>query len=48
MVAEVEHDDPDHRTLRLVRRPADGRAYADALAARYGLTAADLGRRLVR
>ena len=48
MVAEVEHDDPDQRTLRLVRRPADGRAYADALAARYGLTADDLGRRLAR
>ena len=48
MVAEVEHADPDRRTLRLVRRPADGRAYADALAARYGLTAADLARRLAR
>ena len=48
MVAEVEPDDPDYRTLRLVRRPADGRAYADALATRYGLTTEALGRRLAR
>jgi DNA mismatch repair protein MutS len=38
MVAEVDADDPARRTFRVVRRAADGRAYARALAERYGLT----------
>lgn len=37
-VATVDPDDPGRRTFRVLRRDADGRAYADTLAARYGLT----------
>jgi DNA mismatch repair protein MutS len=37
MVAEVGTDDPTRRTFTFTRRPADGLAYAAALAAKYGL-----------
>jgi hypothetical protein len=46
MVATVADDDPTRRTFKIIRRPADGRAYADAVAERYGLTARSLSRRL--
>jgi DNA mismatch repair protein MutS len=48
VVATVEPDDPSRRTFRLVRRPADGRAYAWALAAKYGLSPERLAERLAR
>jgi DNA mismatch repair protein MutS len=38
MVAAVAPDDPSRRTFEIVRRPADGRAYAWALADKYGLS----------
>lgn len=37
MVSTVSADDPSCRTYRVVRRAADGRAYARAIADKYGL-----------
>ena len=47
-VAEVSPDDPNQRTFRIRRRPADGRAYAIAVAKRHGLTRRQLTARLNR
>jgi DNA mismatch repair protein MutS len=38
MVGEVQRNDPTKRTFKFTRRRADGRAYAAALAEKYGLT----------
>ena len=38
MVAQVQPDDPTQRTFKIVRLPADGRAYAWALADKYRLS----------
>ena len=48
MVAMVAPDDPSRRTFKVVRRPADGRAYAWALADKYGLSYERLRARIGR
>ncbi len=46
MVALVSPHNPEERTYRIVRRPADGLAYALALAKKYGLTYEQIRERL--
>ena len=46
LVAGVDPDDPAARTLRIERRPADGRAHAVAIAARHRLSYEQLRQRV--
>ena len=48
MVATVAPENPAQRTFRIVRKPADGLAYAAAIAEKYGLSFEAITRRLAR
>jgi DNA mismatch repair protein MutS len=48
MVASADPDDPAVRTFRLVRRPADGFAYAEAVAEKHGLSYEQVRARVAR
>ena len=48
IVSTVVPENPAERTFKLIRRPADGRAHATAIAQKYGLTRRSIEERVRR
>ena len=48
MMSTVDETDPSVRNYKMIRKPADGLAYAECLAKKYGLSYEELNRRLKR
>lgn len=46
MMSTVKDDDPTERTYKIIRKPADGSAYAIHIASKHGLTYENISRRL--
>jgi DNA mismatch repair ATPase MutS len=46
MVSNIEKDNPNHRTFKITRKPADGLSYALSIAEKYNLTSSQIKDRI--